>query len=67
MPGMIKDLVRDWKIDLAKSLMVGDKTSDVEAGRAAGVGLNVLISENSKINLTSVSNLSQLVEYLQAL
>jgi D-glycero-D-manno-heptose 1,7-bisphosphate phosphatase len=36
-PGMILDLIAHWPIDKAHSVMVGDKTLDVEAGRAAGI------------------------------
>ena len=36
-PGMIRQAVRDHGIDLKTSLLVGDKDSDIEAGRAAGV------------------------------
>ncbi|MDH4467193.1 MAG: HAD family hydrolase [Bacteriovoracaceae bacterium] len=67
MPGMILELLHEWKIDPTKSYMVGDKLSDVEAGRAAGLAQNILISETSQINLTSVPNLLKLVEYFQAL
>lgn len=35
-PGMLRAAARDHGIDLASSWMVGDKPSDVEAGRAAG-------------------------------
>jgi len=35
-PGMLLAAARDLGIDLGASLMVGDKASDVEAGRAAG-------------------------------
>jgi D-glycero-D-manno-heptose 1,7-bisphosphate phosphatase len=35
-PGMLLDLAREWDIDLTASYMVGDRSSDVEAGRAAG-------------------------------
>jgi D-glycero-D-manno-heptose 1,7-bisphosphate phosphatase len=35
-PGMILQAARELDVDLAKSFMVGDRRSDVEAGRAAG-------------------------------
>jgi len=37
-PGMILRAEKDHNIDLAGSLLVGDKRSDIEAGKAAGVG-----------------------------
>ena len=36
-PGMILDLAAKYDIDLAKSYMVGDRDSAIEAGRAAGI------------------------------
>ena len=36
-PGMIRQAVLDHGMDLKTSLLVGDKDSDIEAGRAAGV------------------------------
>ena len=42
---MIKQAVRDLQIDLASSILVGDKESDVQAGRAAGVARLFLIRE----------------------
>jgi D-glycero-D-manno-heptose 1,7-bisphosphate phosphatase len=35
-PGMLRDLGRELELDLARSWMIGDADSDVEAGRAAG-------------------------------
>ena len=35
---MIVTAARDHHIDITASLLVGDKSSDIEAGRAAGVG-----------------------------
>ena len=40
-PGMILQAVADHNIDLSLSALIGDKTSDIEAGIAAGVGLNI--------------------------
>jgi D-glycero-D-manno-heptose 1,7-bisphosphate phosphatase len=42
-PGMLLRAAAALDIDLAASVMVGDKRSDLEAGRAAGVGRNVLV------------------------
>jgi D-glycero-D-manno-heptose 1,7-bisphosphate phosphatase len=36
-PGLILDAADDWGVDLARSLMVGDRWRDIEAGRRAGV------------------------------
>jgi D-glycero-D-manno-heptose 1,7-bisphosphate phosphatase len=38
MPGMIEQAAREHGLDLAASCLFGDKLSDVEAGRRAGVG-----------------------------
>jgi D-glycero-D-manno-heptose 1,7-bisphosphate phosphatase len=35
-PGMLREAARDHSIDLARSYMIGDKSSDIEAGQAAG-------------------------------
>ncbi len=37
-PGMLLQAARDLEVDLAASLLVGDKASDVQAGISAGVG-----------------------------
>jgi D-glycero-D-manno-heptose 1,7-bisphosphate phosphatase len=34
--GMLLEAARDFEIDLSRSVMVGDKTSDIECGRRAG-------------------------------
>lgn len=45
-PGMIKKSELEFNLDLSKSVLIGDKTGDIEAGKNAGIGLNILISPN---------------------
>ena len=35
-PGLFFDLARKWQLDLCRSVMIGDRCSDVVAGRRAG-------------------------------
>jgi D-glycero-D-manno-heptose 1,7-bisphosphate phosphatase len=37
-PGMLLRAAREHNIDLARSIMIGDKQSDMDAGQRAGVG-----------------------------
>lgn len=46
-PGMLQAAIRDLDIDAAASIMVGDKASDIAAGRAAGVGRCYLVGDGS--------------------
>lgn len=41
--GMIDDLAESYDIDLSNSVLIGDKSSDIEAGESAGVATNILI------------------------
>jgi D-glycero-D-manno-heptose 1,7-bisphosphate phosphatase len=50
-PGMIQRAARDLGIDLAQSLMLGDKPSDMEAAQAAGVGRSFLVPPTGKANI----------------
>ncbi len=36
-PGMLVDLMQQWSVDVSRSVIIGDKNSDVEAGEAVGI------------------------------
>ncbi len=47
-PGMLLAAAKDLRIDLAQSLFVGDKRSDMEAGEQAGVGQLFFVNDEGK-------------------
>lgn len=46
-PGMILRARDDLGLDLSRSILIGDKESDIAAGKAAGVGLTVLLGKEA--------------------
>lgn len=50
-PGMILDAEKEFNLDLKESILIGDKESDIIAGKKAGIGCSVLLNKeivNSK-------------------
>jgi D-glycero-D-manno-heptose 1,7-bisphosphate phosphatase len=47
-PGMLRDAAAAHGLDLARSIMVGDQVSDVEAGALAGVSTRILVTQDEK-------------------
>lgn len=45
-PGMLLDAARELNLDLSRSLMFGDRASDLDAARAAGVPRRILLGTN---------------------
>ena len=43
-PGMFLEAQREFGIDMAASVMIGDNERDIEAAQRAGVGYNILFS-----------------------
>ncbi len=54
-PGMILRAQQELGLDLSASILIGDKATDIQAGLAAGVGLNVLCSMEAFAELDSCS------------
>jgi D-glycero-D-manno-heptose 1,7-bisphosphate phosphatase len=63
-PGMIQQAVLDHGIDVKTSLLVGDKDSDIEAGRAAGVArlFKVVDSAQSRASAPDIQFVTALSE-----
>jgi D-glycero-D-manno-heptose 1,7-bisphosphate phosphatase len=49
-PGMILNASRELGVDLAASILIGDRASDIEAGRAAGVGRCYLVRSGNRLD-----------------
>lgn len=57
-PGMLMEAARKWKISLHESFMIGDRWSDVVAGRGAGcytIFINRRYKETPKIQADAVA------------
>tara|TARA_B100000575_G_C22757296_1_gene451139 strand:+ start:84 stop:638 length:555 start_codon:yes stop_codon:yes gene_type:complete len=67
-PGMILDAVKDFNIDVRKSILIGDKQTDIDAGFNAKVGKNIFFGNPPNIdfehNLLSVNNLQAVQDFL---
>ena len=46
-PKMILEAKKEFGIELSQSILVGDKITDIEAGKSAGVGQNFLFSKET--------------------
>jgi D-glycero-D-manno-heptose 1,7-bisphosphate phosphatase len=54
-PGMLLAAQEELAIDLSRSILVGDKLGDIQAGKVAGVGMNVLVHSGHKLADTALS------------
>jgi D-glycero-D-manno-heptose 1,7-bisphosphate phosphatase len=54
-PGMIFEAVRQMRIDAAGSWVIGDRASDIEAGRAAGLAGGILVLTGNGANERDVA------------
>lgn len=65
-PGMILAAANEFCIDLDKSVFVGDNISDIDAGKAAGIGVNILYNPLSLflLHTTQINHILQLNNWL---
>jgi D-glycero-D-manno-heptose 1,7-bisphosphate phosphatase len=46
-PGMFLEAQKEYDLDMAHSVMIGDNERDIEAAQRAGVGMNILLSSDA--------------------
>jgi len=56
-PGMILQAAKEFDIDLTQSILIGDKESDMEAGKRAGVRVNMNIKNTIMATKNDIANL----------
>jgi D-glycero-D-manno-heptose 1,7-bisphosphate phosphatase len=49
-PGMLLQAAKDFDLDLEASVLIGDKVSDVRAGKRAGVGRTVIVESGHEVD-----------------
>jgi len=65
-PAMILRAAEEHSLDLRRSILVGDKATDIEAGRAAGVGCCVLVLTGHPISDADAKNADTVFDGLPA-
>ena len=65
-PGMILEAAKKLDLDLSKSVMIGDKVSDVQASLAAGVGTSLWLRGTYDLAGTHIiHSLTEIVPFLE--
>jgi D-glycero-D-manno-heptose 1,7-bisphosphate phosphatase len=49
LPGMLNTAAEDFDLDMLESILVGDKLSDIQAGKTAGIKLNILVRSGHEL------------------
>ena len=65
-PGMILQAKKEFNLDLLKSILIGDKESDIMAGKNAGINTNILVNSNNN-NLVADSNADIIINNIKEL
>lgn len=64
--GMLDRAVKALNIDLAASILVGDRASDIQAGRSAGVGRCWLVRSGHPLSLADIEHADAVYDDLAA-
>lgn len=64
--GMLRQAAAELGLDLTASVLVGDKRSDIEAGRAAGVAQTVLVESGHALDETARASAGRVAPDLRA-
>jgi D-glycero-D-manno-heptose 1,7-bisphosphate phosphatase len=63
-PGMLLQAAKDFNLDLAASVLIGDKLSDVMAGKRAGIGRTVIVESGHVVDAMARSEADLYAENL---
>ena len=68
-PGMLIESIKKYNIDVNNSILVGDKNSDIEAGKKVGMKKLFLVNtghliKSNKFNVPILNSLKELKDYL---
>ena len=65
-PGMLLEAKSQFDLDLSESMLIGDKISDIEAGNAAGIGVNLLFKADPCVDSLDCNNCHYISSLTQA-
>lgn len=65
-PGMLLQAMQDFDLDLSASVLIGDKHSDVQAGKRSGVGRTVIVESGHQVGLAARAEADFIAENLLA-
>ena len=63
-PGLFLKAKEKYKLDMPSSLSIGDKERDIIAAKKAGVGLNILLTDNTETTTVAEYKINNLLEVL---
>ncbi|MEK2481977.1 D-glycero-beta-D-manno-heptose 1,7-bisphosphate 7-phosphatase [Providencia stuartii] len=66
-PGMLLDAQSFLNIDMASSIMVGDKLADMQAGKAAKVGTTILVKSGEAVSEEAIANADMVIKSIAEL